>query len=152
LHGNLRLGQELPALGITVVRLNYRMPNEFGECVLDTMAGLTFLKAMQYDLTTSLSEATVILKSFIVSLPPGESEPFCERLAVALAASQPASQPLPVPSAIGLRKAGNSLQPTSSLASEATMKAGIGTPASRTSRLATALSWQIALVSGSESR
>jgi len=35
-----RLGLELPALGITVVRLNYRMPNEFGECVLDTMAGL----------------------------------------------------------------------------------------------------------------
>jgi pimeloyl-ACP methyl ester carboxylesterase len=44
-----RLGLELPALGITVVRLNYRMPNEFGECVLDTMAGLTFLKAMQYE-------------------------------------------------------------------------------------------------------
>jgi len=30
------------------VRLNYRMPNEFGECVLDTMAGLAFLSAMQY--------------------------------------------------------------------------------------------------------
>ena len=44
----LRLGQELPALGITVMRLNYRMPNEFGECVLDTMAGLAFLNAMQY--------------------------------------------------------------------------------------------------------
>ena len=44
----VRLGQELPALGITVVRLNYRMPNEFGECVLDTMAGLAFLSAMQY--------------------------------------------------------------------------------------------------------
>lgn len=41
----VRLGQELPRLGITVARLNYRMPNEFGECVLDTMAGLTFLKA-----------------------------------------------------------------------------------------------------------
>jgi pimeloyl-ACP methyl ester carboxylesterase len=44
-----RLGQEAQALGITVMRLNYRMPNEFGECVLDTMAGLTFLKAMQYE-------------------------------------------------------------------------------------------------------
>jgi fermentation-respiration switch protein FrsA (DUF1100 family) len=32
-----------------VARLNYRMPNEFGECVLDTMAGLTFLKAMRYE-------------------------------------------------------------------------------------------------------
>jgi pimeloyl-ACP methyl ester carboxylesterase len=45
----VRLGQELPRLGITVARLNYRMPNEFGECVLDTMAGLTFLKAMRYE-------------------------------------------------------------------------------------------------------
>jgi alpha/beta superfamily hydrolase len=45
----VRLGQELPRLGITVARLNYRMPNEVGECVLDTMAGLTFLKAMRYE-------------------------------------------------------------------------------------------------------
>ncbi len=44
-----RLGQELPPVGITVVRLNYRMPNEFSECVLDTMAGLALLKAMQYE-------------------------------------------------------------------------------------------------------
>jgi pimeloyl-ACP methyl ester carboxylesterase len=45
----VRLGLDLPPRRITVVRLNYRMPNEFGECVLDTMAGLTFLKAMQYE-------------------------------------------------------------------------------------------------------
>jgi pimeloyl-ACP methyl ester carboxylesterase len=45
----VRLGRELPSIGITVARLNYRMPNEFGECVLDTMAGLTFFKAMQYE-------------------------------------------------------------------------------------------------------
>jgi alpha/beta superfamily hydrolase len=44
-----RLGMELPRLGITVARLNYRMPNEFGECVLDTIAGLTFLKGLQYE-------------------------------------------------------------------------------------------------------
>src|SRR5229473_1463262 len=44
-----RLGLELPRLGITVARLNYRMPNEFGECVLDTIAGLTFLKGLQYE-------------------------------------------------------------------------------------------------------
>ncbi len=44
-----RLGVELPPVGITVMRLNYRMPNEFGECMLDTMAGLTFLKALQYE-------------------------------------------------------------------------------------------------------
>src|ERR1700730_184542 len=44
-----RLGLELPRLGITVARLNYRMPSEFGECVLDTIAGLTFLKGLQYE-------------------------------------------------------------------------------------------------------
>jgi alpha/beta superfamily hydrolase len=44
-----RLGLELPRLGITVARLNYRMPNEFGECVLDTIAGLTFFKGLQHE-------------------------------------------------------------------------------------------------------
>jgi pimeloyl-ACP methyl ester carboxylesterase len=44
-----RLGASVPQQGITVTRLNYRVPNEFGECVLDTVAGLTFLKAMQDD-------------------------------------------------------------------------------------------------------
>ncbi|HZO80460.1 MAG TPA: alpha/beta hydrolase [Candidatus Binataceae bacterium] len=43
-----RMGLELPPLGIGVARLNYRMPNEFGECVVDTMAGLTFLKSIGY--------------------------------------------------------------------------------------------------------
>jgi uncharacterized protein len=41
-----RLGASLPRHGITVTRLDYRVPNEFGECVLDAMAGLSFLKAM----------------------------------------------------------------------------------------------------------
>ena len=45
----VRLGQELPAHGIMVVRLNYRMPNEFGECVLDAMAGLAFAKATHHE-------------------------------------------------------------------------------------------------------
>ena len=44
-----RMGASMPPLGVTVVRLNYRMPNEFGECVLDVMAGLSFLKAMRHD-------------------------------------------------------------------------------------------------------
>lgn len=44
----VRMGRELPRLGIGVARLNYRMPNEFGECVVDTMAGLSFLKGMGY--------------------------------------------------------------------------------------------------------
>src|ERR1700687_12062 len=43
-----RLGVELPRLGITVGRRNDRMPTEFGECVLDTIAGLTFLKGLEY--------------------------------------------------------------------------------------------------------
>lgn len=43
-----RLGLEMPRHGITVARLNYRAPNEFGECVLDTLAGLTFLKGKEY--------------------------------------------------------------------------------------------------------
>jgi alpha/beta superfamily hydrolase len=43
-----RLGAELPARGIAIARLDYREPNEFGECVLDTMAGLSFLRAMRY--------------------------------------------------------------------------------------------------------
>ncbi len=43
-----RMGLELPRMGIGVARLNYRMPNEFGECVVDTMAGLTFLKGVGY--------------------------------------------------------------------------------------------------------
>jgi len=43
-----RLGLDLPKRGISIARINYRMPNEFGECVLDTLAGLTFLKGTGY--------------------------------------------------------------------------------------------------------
>jgi alpha/beta superfamily hydrolase len=42
-----RLGREMPRAEISVARLNYRAPNQFGECVLDTLAGLNFLKRMQ---------------------------------------------------------------------------------------------------------
>ena len=38
-----RLGLEMPKRGITIARLNYRQPNEFGECLVDAMAGITFL-------------------------------------------------------------------------------------------------------------
>ncbi len=38
-----RLGLEMPRLGITIARLNYRQPNEFAECLVDAMAGVTFL-------------------------------------------------------------------------------------------------------------
>src|SRR5205085_9678480 len=41
-----RLGQEMPRDGISVARLDYRAPNDFTECLLDTMAGLAFLKGV----------------------------------------------------------------------------------------------------------
>lgn len=40
-----RLGLELPRLGISIARLNYRAPREFRECLLDALAGVSFLKA-----------------------------------------------------------------------------------------------------------
>ena len=87
LHKVRTLG-EIAARTATEYRL---MTTEVSEGISNP-DGWDLLKAMQYDLTTSLSEATVILKSFIVSLPPGEVEPFCDRLSVALAASQAAPQ------------------------------------------------------------
>jgi uncharacterized protein len=38
-----RLGLAMPREQITVARLNYRAPNEFGECLVDALAALTFL-------------------------------------------------------------------------------------------------------------
>src|SRR5271168_2630975 len=38
-----RLGLELPKRGLTIARLDYRAPNEFGECLVDAVAALTFL-------------------------------------------------------------------------------------------------------------
>jgi alpha-beta hydrolase superfamily lysophospholipase len=43
-----RLGLEMPSRGITVARLDYRAPNEFGECLLDALAALTFLRGVGY--------------------------------------------------------------------------------------------------------
>ena len=43
-----KLGLNLPKQGISIARVNYRLPNDFGECVLDTMAGLAFLKDTGY--------------------------------------------------------------------------------------------------------
>lgn len=42
-----RLGLEMPAQGISIARLDYRQPNEFGECMLDAMAGVTFLAGLR---------------------------------------------------------------------------------------------------------
>jgi alpha/beta superfamily hydrolase len=41
-----RLGEGLVAEGITSLRLNYRVPGELDECVLDTLAGVAFLKGI----------------------------------------------------------------------------------------------------------
>ncbi len=38
-----RLGLEMPKRGLTIARLDYRAPNEFGECLIDAMAALAFL-------------------------------------------------------------------------------------------------------------
>ena len=41
----VRLGSELAAAGISAVRVKYRMPGELEECVADSMAACSFLKA-----------------------------------------------------------------------------------------------------------
>jgi alpha-beta hydrolase superfamily lysophospholipase len=43
-----KLGLNLPKHGMSIARINYREPNEFGECVLDAMAALAFLKGTGY--------------------------------------------------------------------------------------------------------
>jgi alpha-beta hydrolase superfamily lysophospholipase len=40
-----RLGGELPPIGITIARVNYRLPNDFNECLMDALAGVSFLKS-----------------------------------------------------------------------------------------------------------
>jgi alpha/beta superfamily hydrolase len=44
-----RLGMDLPGKGTTVARMNYRAPNDFNECLLDTLATLAFLKATGHE-------------------------------------------------------------------------------------------------------
>jgi alpha/beta superfamily hydrolase len=44
-----RLGLIFPRVGLAVARINYREPNEFDECLLDTLAALTFLKGMKHE-------------------------------------------------------------------------------------------------------
>jgi hypothetical protein len=44
--------------------------------------GWELLSSLQFDLTTSLREATIMLKSFLVSLPGADVEPFRDRLVV----------------------------------------------------------------------
>jgi pimeloyl-ACP methyl ester carboxylesterase len=44
-----RLGLEMPRRGLTIARLDYREPNEFGECLVDAMAALTFLGGIGHE-------------------------------------------------------------------------------------------------------
>jgi alpha-beta hydrolase superfamily lysophospholipase len=46
-----RLGLVMPKAGFAVARMNYRRPNEFDECVMDTLGTLSFLKGMGHDRT-----------------------------------------------------------------------------------------------------
>jgi alpha/beta superfamily hydrolase len=43
-----KLAEKFTQQGITSLRLNYRQPNVFPECVLDLLAGVTFLKNTGY--------------------------------------------------------------------------------------------------------
>src|SRR5690606_32741360 len=42
----VRLGNDLAASGVSAIRVKYRQPGEFEECVADAMAALSFLKAV----------------------------------------------------------------------------------------------------------
>jgi len=44
-----RLGLAMPREQISVARLNYRAPNEFGECLVDALAALTFLGGIGHE-------------------------------------------------------------------------------------------------------
>lgn len=41
-----RLGRALIEKGVTTLRLDYRLPNQFDECVVDVLAALSFLKGI----------------------------------------------------------------------------------------------------------
>lgn len=43
-----RMGAEMPRRGIAVARVDYRAPNDFSECLLDTLAAVAFLKGTSY--------------------------------------------------------------------------------------------------------
>jgi alpha/beta superfamily hydrolase len=52
-----RLGLVMPTAGFAVARMNYRQPNEFDECVLDTLATLNFLKGTGHDRATLIGHS-----------------------------------------------------------------------------------------------
>lgn len=77
----LRLSRELVARGVTSLRLGYREPGEFTECVLDALAACSFLKGI------GAERAVLVGHSFggAVAIKAGELAP----LASAVAALSP---------------------------------------------------------------
>ena len=77
----LRLARGLVARGVTSLRLGYREPGEFGECVLDALAACSFLRGV------GAERAVVVGHSFggAVAIRAGQLAP----LATAVAALSP---------------------------------------------------------------
>jgi len=63
-----RIGEELVTAGVTSLRVEYREPGEFEECVVDALAGASFLKGI------GATEAVVVGHSFggAVAIKAGE--------------------------------------------------------------------------------
>jgi hypothetical protein len=72
-----RLPDLLAGSGVTVLRLNYRKPNEFDECVLDVLAGCSFLKGI------GATDAVLVGHSFgaAVVIKAGELAPVVRAVA-----------------------------------------------------------------------
>ena len=77
----LRLSRELTAVGVTSLRVGYRHPGEFDECVLDALAACSFLRGI------GAERAVIVGHSFggAVAIKAGELAP----LAIAVAALSP---------------------------------------------------------------
>ena len=73
----LRLSRELSTIGVTSLRVGYRDPGEFDECVLDALAACSFLKGI------GAERAAVIGHSFggAVAIKTGELNPLVSGVA-----------------------------------------------------------------------
>ena len=83
----LRLSRELVARGVTSLRIHYREPGEFTECVLDTLAACSFLKGI------GAERAVLVGHSFggAVAIKAGELAPLASAVA-ALSAQRHGTQ------------------------------------------------------------
>ncbi len=52
-----RLGSNLPPAGLSVARVDYREAGEFGECLLDAMAAVSFLKGIGHQRITLIGHS-----------------------------------------------------------------------------------------------